>query len=764
MNGKLDLHVIPVFRSAGQDYSELPGMYACQSPRRTARSRSGDQLILLMSLMGNQSSVKESQDEMLKELAKSFYTISGSVTSALKIVAGMLNDYLLAINHHSGETQPVVASLAQVVNRSGQLYIAQSGPVHAYSITQTDVEHFYNPELSGKGLGIAQKVPIRLSHKQLSVDDTFVLSDQHYPGWEKDVLSGLYGQSPESMRRRILPRNQWEMRAILIQAKPGKGKIYVLSLQVSEPEKAQKSQTQVAEDTPLMPAKDIPGQLIQPDSSAVSSTAPPAVRKQGDVPAAPGQAADVTPGIGSSRVQGQKVAQASTDQQGVVTDQVSIAEPETTQVDDKSPILRFFAYVFRPIAAIFRGINSLFESILPREAIAAIPNTTMAIIALLVPILVVSVSVFVYIQRGVSAQSQLVFNQAMELAVIAQSESEPLAKRVAWANLLDYLDTTEILYSVPQGQELRQVAQRSLDELDMVKRTEFQPAIYGGLPESTEINRIINIEDDLYLLDANSGSVLHAQLTDQGYLLDETFRCGPGISGLGEPIVDILSWPVGFEPVASLIGLSSNGIVVYCSPGEEPTTVALAKPDTSSLVDLSGFVMGQSNLYVLDRDANAVWIYWNSEVEEPPTSYFGDQIPDLDDIQDLMVVNSDLYLLHDDGHLTICQYGSLDISPTRCTDPVPYIDSRPGRENALLIPESVFTQILYNPPPDPSLYLLQSDSQSIYHFSLRSPTFQSEYKPLSLATDQAATAFSVVPIDRIFFLAIGNDVYYGRIP
>jgi hypothetical protein len=79
----------------------------------------------------------------------------------------------------------------------------------------------------------------------------------------------------------------------------------------------------------------------------------------------------------------------------------------------------------------------------------------------------------------------------------------------------------------------------------------------------------------------------------------------------------------------------------------------------------------------------------------------------MEDVIDLAVDKSDLYLLHEDGHVTLCTFSELGVSPTRCTDPFPYVDSRPGREGLILIPDSPFTQIHATQPPDPSLYLLE---------------------------------------------------------
>jgi len=38
---------------------------------------------------------------------------------------------------------------------------------------------------------------------------------------------------------------------------------------------------------------------------------------------------------------------------------------------------------------------------------------------------------------------------------------------------------------------------------------------------------------------------------------------------------------------------------------------------------------------------------------------------------DLAVDKTDIYILHDDGHTTLCAYSELSVSQTNCTDPAP---------------------------------------------------------------------------------------------
>jgi hypothetical protein len=81
-----------------------------------------------------------------------------------------------------------------------------------------------------------------------------------------------------------------------------------------------------------------------------------------------------------------------------------------------------------------------------------------------------------------------------------------------------------------------------------------------------------------------------------------------------------------------------------------------------------------------------------------------------------------------------------------------------------VIRDARFDQILYSPPPDPSLYLLDPVNGSIYHFGLRL-TFQRQVRPnTSLTTDSsAATAFAITQ-NRTLFLVAGSQLYTALLP
>jgi hypothetical protein len=106
-------------------------------------------------------------------------------------------------------------------------------------------------------------------------------------------------------------------------------------------------------------------------------------------------------------------------------------------------------------------------------------------------------------------------------------------------------------------------------------------------------------------------------------------------------------------------------------------------------------------------------------------------------------------------------------APTRCKDPAAFGDPRPGRTpNPAVFSDAVFSQIITTQPPDPSLYMLDTTGQGVYHFSLLL-NFQRQLRA-STTTDvrlpnAAPTAFTVSPTRQVV-LAFGNQVYYAILP
>jgi len=413
-----------------------------------------------------------------------------------------------------------------------------------------------------------------------------------------------------------------------------------------------------------------------------------------------------------------------------------------------------------------RRLGAVLVRVLPAEPFQSLPSSLMAFIALAVPVMIVLIGLMSYKHLAWDARYETLLAQAQQLAERGLGQQDVAARRDDLTTALKQLDDAEGYGSAsPAVQQLRSRIEAGLDDLDLVQRVEYQPAVISGLPPAVRVTRLAVIDEDLYLLDGASGNVLHATLTSQGYQLDESFQCGPvpGGNPPAGPLVDIAAWPQGYKPAASLLGMDASGTAVYCPPDEAPKTERLKQPAAAGWGGIAGFSLDLGDTYVLDVPSKGVWIYWRSNFAKEGNLFFNEDIPVLDDVVDLVVNRDDLYLLHLDGSLTLCGYSAWQGVPTRCSNPR-YIDFRPGRENMPLVPNAPFIQIQNTQPPDPSLFLLEASRRSIYHFSLRNLSFQRQYVPAADPQVGSATAFAVDNIRRRLFLAVGNQVYYAVLP
>jgi hypothetical protein len=820
MPDSLDIHLLPLIREAGKDLAELPGLYLAEPPRRTARGRDQDRLLLYLSLTGNAPLSPGKLQQILERLAQTYYKQSGSVTSALRTVADTLNQFLLDRNVRNASTaRQATGWLTLVTLRGSQMYMAQSGPVHAFVVNAQQVQHLYDPQLTGRGLGLSRTTPIRYFQANLQPGDAMLLAVNPVPAWNTGSLSGAQGQSLESLRRRLVSRNDLELNAVLVQFRSGAGKVRWstvrstplpdLPLSVETPVVSQQpgelpaSVSPVEESTDFSTKAQETGEIdtapprsaspeqpapVAPEESEQVSLALDVGRAAPGAPLAPVDSVEISPEAAQT-APGQTVPGVPAVEKSERPKPASSIPQRTSTVDRKADrsrarsqrprlntagLVRALVVIGRPFSNaldwLLAGLKSLLRRLLPDEAMFSIPAKTMAFIAVAVPVMVVAVASFVYVSKGVAIQSQELLAQAQDSYQKASAQQDPLARRERLLISMNYLQQAESYQVTSESQNLRTQLESSLDELDLVKRPVYQSAIYGGLPGATKVTRIVLADGDLYLLDGNSGSVLHAQVTpNRNYQLDTNFQCGPGLvtGQTVNALIDIAAAPPGNDKNAAVIGIDATGSVIYCIDGLPPIAESLARPLTApNWGSLQNFALDpdQANVYVLDKPDKVVWAYWNSHFADTPDLYFGDQVPPVQDVVSMAVDKRDLYLLHADSHVTLCTYSSLNVSPTRCADPVRYVDSRPGRSGQALLPDKPFTQISVTQPPDPSLFLLQPDTRSIFQFSLRTLNYHRQFVPSGPLQSGPATAFAVNPLERTLYLAIGNVVYQASIP
>ncbi len=754
----LDLTILSLAQQDGQEQAELPGLYAVMPPKHPARGREADSLVIYLGMAGNLPLSAEQYQQLLPLMAQKYYKTAGSVTAALRTLAEGVNAYLLDRNLRSSSSgKQGIGLLTLAVLRGEAVYLAQCGPVHAFAITVQETQQHHDPQTSGQGLGVSRTTPIRFLQPHLGAGDFLVLAAQAAAGWTESTLRHPARQGMEGVRRQMIEYAAGQnVQAVVAQVQPGSGQIRLLR---------RKAQADMARSLPAAESAAAPIALpaalsAQPAPMPVAASVPEVEEPAAKEPAArePEAAPQPIPIRSLSAAPPPKAEPARPP---------APTKPRRSMRQVLAPFLAVLGSMGKAIAkalgALGSGLGRLLRNVLPDESVLRLPPSLMIFLAVAVPLILTAAGAAVYVQRGRTQQAQEYYTLALEKAQASTALTEPADQRAAWSEALTLLDKADAFAVTSESQGLRAQLQDALDQIDWVERLDFQPAIVGGLSGSLQISRIVATETDLYLLNAAEGNVLHAILTNRGFELDTAFICGPilGPTIVG-PLVDIEALPAGQVQNATLLGMDAAGNLLYCTPGgKQPLTAPMAPP-SMNFGQPRAFTINLGNLYILDPDTNAVWIYENLNTAQPPRFFFGDTVPPLQDVFDLAVYNGDLFLLHTDGHITKCTYSSMAESPTRCEEPYPFTDPRPGRQSGAIIPDALFSQIYFWPSPGPSLYLLDPSNQAVY-FSSVQLNLQRQYRPLQALGMGQASAFAVSPT-RLVFLAVNGQVYYAALP
>jgi hypothetical protein len=754
MVDSIDLLILPLVRTGDQDQPSVQGLHVAVPPRKPARFRNRDRLALHLTLDENEPLSPEQADKLLANLAKSYYNTAGTVTTALRATAESTNQFLLDRNLRSTSSgHQAVGFLTQIVLREKRLSIAQSGLTHAFLLSSSGVEHVHDLHLAGNGLGLSRTTHIRFSQLDLQPNDAIIISSQSVAGWTPDSLENLHGQGPESLRRRLLALVRTDVNGFLLNVQPGSGELRLLR-PVRQPRPVpvaaipQPIPGEVDEKTEAPSPEVVDGDLSDSDKEEAKIPEPLPETQQT-------QPGDAVPVITAAGAVSQVTAGEAT-------------EPLPTQEQVSGSKSGSFASISQSVSnallKFLSGLIAILRGILPDSGIFTLPPSTMAFTAVVIPLTIVAVAAVVYFQRGRAAQYELHFSQAQDAAQLAELTTEPRDQRLAWETTLLHLNNAELFQTTDDSQGLRQQAQGIVDSLNATERLDFRPAIVDQLDETAQITRLVAREDALYMLNATDGVVERAILTNEGYRIDTTFQCGPGPYGgyIVGSIIDIAPIPPGIDFKATILAIDANGNLLRCIPGDTPLASPLEPPDIN-WGSPRGITVDANDLYVLDPQTNAVWIYRGMDVSQSPRLFFDQQIPPMQDVIDIEVNQNDLYLLHEDGHLTSCVYSAQSTSPTRCKEPEIFTDPRPGRQSGPYIEDAFFSQILYSPPPEPTLYLLDPNSHAIYRFSIRL-TLDRQHRSQEPLPDGPASAFTLDRGNHSIFLALEDQIYSAPLP
>ena len=780
----LDLTLLPLYRINGQEAASLPGLLALSPPRTAVRGREQARLVAYLLLTGNSTWTTAEYMQVAEKAAAVFYSTSGSTTSALRAAGEAVNKTLLERNMTtSSRGQYVLGWLTLAAVRETQYTFLMSGPMHIFHFGPNESRHIFEPAVSGKGLGTGQSATIHYAQATVRAGDHLLLCGRLPRAWETP-LNDPTPSSQDALRRRLMLLTTEDLNAVFIGTAEGNGLITLLN------GTAEFKQEKVEEAAAPAPPPSLPrhtGRTSTSDKLAAHVVQPSAyaIPQQYEEPISKEQSmADGSRGFPASIPRaGVQTPPFVPDEPSAVPEKNIVEETQSEKTEAPREPSRNARRAAKTLASGIQTSRRLSENLgeklkkflprlLPNNETAeplAPSNGVMVFIAILVPMIVVTMASVVYLRYGRSLQYESYLTQASEMRTQAAALTDPVEQRKAWENVLLNVDIAESHRQTSETISMRQEAESNLDALLGITRLQFSPAFSSGL--GIEISRMAASESDLFLLNASNGEVLRAQLTSgRGFQLDTAFNCKPGIfsSYTVGPLVDILTMPTLNSINATLLGVDAGGNLLYCAPGQVAQAIPLPVPDTN-WGRVTAFILNSGNLYVMDSPARAVWVYNGKDGTfiDRPYFFFGGQTPEKQDVIDIVVTGDDLYMLHADGHLSTCSYSRIESVPTRCQDPSPLVNPFAAYQDTDLFATAHFTQMLFTAPPDQSILLLDADTQGVMRFAPRSLELQNQFRP----TTGSANPISPGPVgavaigpNHVMYLAVDGQVYFAAMP
>lgn len=766
----IDINLSPLYRINGQEETAMPGVLSLMPPKNAARGREADRLIVYLLLAGNSSFTTTEYKKLAEDTANVFYQTPRATTSAIKAAAEYVNKILLERNMASTTRgQYALGYLLLASIRDTQCIFSISGPLHAFVINQNETRYVFEPSVAGKGLGSSQNAHIHFSQADLNVGDLLLLCGKVPNAWSAP-LKDAKPASLDAFRRRLTTITTDDLNAVLIQATIGNGDFNIVSSVQAE----KQDETPPLNLTPSLPkpaeTESTPAHVLQPSAYKVEQPKPNLPR---EFPASiPRAKANENVEVVETSIP--EVVEAK---EKIVETQSIPTQPEPEIPSQPSERTRQTAKVIVRGMQSFRQLSDnmgeRLRSFLPRllpspetEIKPVSSSTLMLFMSILIPLIVVTLAGVAYLRYGVSEQYDTYLNQAQQMRDQALALTNPIEQRQSWENVLLNIARAEEHRETSETINLRNEAQAKLDALLGITRMPFNPA-FSAKP-GISISRMAASDNDLYLLNASSGEALRAvpSAGGGGFEIDTAFNCRPGVYGnvtVG-PLVDIMALPVVNFINATLLGIDASGNLLYCRSGEVAQAIPLPIPDTN-WGRVTAFILENGNLYVLDAPARAVWVYAGKDgtFADRPYFFFGQQTP-TQDVIDFVVSGDEMVMLHADGRLSSCTYSQVDVSTSNCKDPLPMVNLFPAYQDVDLFGSAHFTQMIFAAPPDPSILVLDSDSQSLMRFAPRSVELQNQYRPTAGGANAipsgSVNAVAVSP-NHVLYFAVDGQVYFA---
>ncbi|MBN1230861.1 MAG: hypothetical protein JXA19_03230 [Anaerolineales bacterium] len=795
----IDLQVLPVYRQDGIDHKRIPGLQVSQPSRRASRSRKKDYLILSLHVLQGEI-LNQQEQQLLQALTDGFYNTQGTVTSALITVSDTLNQYLLKRNSRVKDLSlRITVTLTMLVMRDDTLYVAQAGPGHGLLFTRNNFKYLHNDKDSGRGLGLTQTARVQFSTTELTPGMVLIFTPEIPEGWYQDTFKEINSQALPAVARKLLADAGLNLKAMICTPQPGSGSFQVLHSGGTNLDEMVSTPAR-----PLMEPAPGVGQRFPDDNLAANQDVPRQDEQPHHVQVHSGvEEGAVSAGIHRSKHSPSADRSISSDENSTthpyLPDNLQpIRRPRPEPVSKKPELKKTITDIFQKIPSVgpffselwqrfseafktaYEAVRDFFTRVLPQESLANIPFSVKVFVPIAVPILLIIIGSLVATRVGNNQMYEKNMAYARQAVDFANTNEDAIDKRLYWTTALQYLDVVEKYKSTEDSAVLRQEAQSGIDSLDQITRLEFNSAITGGLPSSANIVKMVASDQNLYLLNSKDGRVIRASLKGDAWERED-FSCGPASSTNSRLVdIDLLSNAVIGETEAGadpyiLVGLDDSGYFWFCDPEGTNSSLTPVNPDQDTMGVAQSLTVEDGNIYTFDPSSDAIWIFegWKVKFRDPPMRFFPKEELGIKGAVDFTVSQDKLFVLYNDGTMATCELefevpeeSTHALVITECDFPATYTDSRPYRSDSETIPDATFSQIIRTPFPEPAIFLLDRQAQTVYQFS-RTLTLAGLFRPDTLVDDKSVTAFTVSEKhspQRVLFMAYGNEVNFAYLP
>jgi type II secretory pathway pseudopilin PulG len=773
----IDFHTYSLKITDGAEVPATGEYQVMASSLKSHRHRKGEILAFLLDRK-NSSAIPELELRKINsEAGKAFFETPGSVTNALQRAAGSINSALLERNLKAESGEPVYAAACFVVVHNGYLFTAQTGGSHILEMGNDAFIHFQSADTNDRGLGAARRFTLNFQQSALAAGDLVILSTQIPNTWDEEHLKGSQQISMEQVYRRLMNQLNMDLQALVIKCKEGKGIAQEEMWLEQAPRKS-------PEQPPVHQEEQIPENVEKRDDPSLGREEKQNLPDQNRIPDGKDDLSmdrffpeeeeatfHIEPGKTERTFPTKKDQPFLSEPRKITKDQYAkkrLTRSQDSQPDQKGNIFKEF---FIKLSSRLTADSN------PLEGSGS--TKMLSTIVIVIPLLLITAAVLVYTYSGRREQHQTYLAEAQSYITQATTIEDAAQQREYWKKAYDTVLKAREFGDSDLSDTLLTQTQTIIDDMDLVTRLDFRPATTSQFSQDVVLTKIKSNNSGIYLLDSAAGRIYRTVATSKGfYDIDSSFQCGPGTYGVitvGK-IVDFTTLPTNTRSY-ELLAVDAGGNLLYCSPENDPVPGSLIPPE-DEWEKIAAMSLDEYTLYVVDAEKDRIWSYAGRDFEiaamagivfsTHPVDYLGTQTVDLGGVLDLIVNKEDMFILHQDSHMTTCQYNAYrDGNPTECQDPTPYSDSRVGYEkNPLIYFDAQFKGIQETTYPTSAFYILDAANRAVLQYSYQlnlertlKPQPSKTY-PLP-ETDMTGVGISTT---KELFLAFGNQLYVGGLP